>query len=110
MWERIEKTMPKFERCDMFDHTPDRTITLMPDSTGVKLDNRGEWIRVEWKVKRGFFKMYILADLDTKRILAFSLTDMKGGVAAQLLDCCAGCWAGTLEGTPPCWSQLPKWY
>ena len=78
--------MPKFERNDMFDHVLGRTIRLVPGSTGVKLGNRSEWISVEWKVKRGFFKMHILVDLDTGRIPAFSLTDMKGGDAAQLQD------------------------
>ena len=86
IWKRIGKTMPKLERNDMFDCAPGRTIRLVPDSTGVKLGNRGEWISVEWKVRSGFFKMHILVDLDTGRILAFSLTDMKGGDAAQLPD------------------------
>ena len=63
-----------------------RTIRLVPDSTGVKLGSRGGWLSVKWKVARGFFKMHILVDLDTRRILAFSLTDVKGGDAAQLPD------------------------
>ena len=86
IWKRIGKTMPKFERNDMFDRVPGRTIRLVPDSTGVRLGNGGEWLSVKWKVARGFFKMHILVDLDTRRILAFSLTDVKGGDAAQLPD------------------------
>ena len=109
IWKRIGKTMPKFERNDMFDCVLGRTIRLVPDSTRVKLGNRGEWISVKWKVARGFFKMHILVDLDTRRMLAFSLTYMKGGDAAQLPDCCAGRWASTLEGVFPCRSRLPRW-
>ena len=84
IWKRIGKTMPKFEGNGMFDCVPGRTIRLVPDSTGVKLGNRGEWLRVKWKVARGFFRMHILVDPDAGRILAFSLTDVKGGDAAQL--------------------------
>ena len=47
IWKRIGRTMPKFERNDMFDHTLCRTIRPVPDSTGVKLGSRSEWIRVE---------------------------------------------------------------
>ena len=86
IWKGIGKTMPKLERNGMFDCVLGRTIRLVPDSTGVKLGNRGEWLSVKWKVARGFFKMHILVDLDTGRILAFSLTDVKGGDAAQLPD------------------------
>ena len=50
----------------------------------IQNSNRGEWIRVKWNVKRGFFKMRILVDVDTRRVLEFCLTDMNGGDAAQL--------------------------
>ena len=109
IWKRIGKTLPKFERNDMFDCVLGRTIRLVPDSTGVKLGNRDEWFSVKWKVARGFFKMHILVDLGTKRILAFSLTDMKGGDAAQLPDLLCRALGGTLEGAFPCRSQLPRW-
>ena len=39
---------------------------------------------MKWNVKRGFFKMHIPVDVDTRRMLEFCLTDMNGGDAAQL--------------------------
>ena len=39
---------------------------------------------MKWNARRGFFKMHMLVDLDTRRILQFCLTDMNGGDAAQL--------------------------
>ena len=86
IWKRIGKTMPKLERNGMFDCVPGRTIRPVPDLTGVKFGNRGGRISVEWNVKRGFFKMRILVDLDAGRMPAFGLTDVKGGDAAQLPD------------------------
>ena len=84
IWKRIGASMPAFERNHTFRPEPGSAIRLAVDSTGIKNSNRGEWIRVKWNVKRGFFKMHILVDVDTRRILEFCLTDMNGGNAAQL--------------------------
>ena len=84
IWKRAGNVMPTFERAKTF-HRPDGgVIRLAPDSAGIQHSNRGEWIRVKWNVKRGFFKLYILIDLDTMMIVAFSMTDMSGGDGAQL--------------------------
>ena len=49
IWKRIGKTLLKFEGNDMFGHVLGRTIRRVPDSTGIKIGNRGEWISVKWK-------------------------------------------------------------
>ena len=54
-------------------------IRFAVDSTGLKQHNRGEWIRQKWKVRRGFVKMHILVDVDTKKILAVRVTDDRTG-------------------------------
>ena len=54
-------------------------VCLAVDSTGLKQHNRGEWIRQKWKVKRGFVKMHVLVDVDTKKILAIRVTDDRTG-------------------------------
>ena len=84
IWKRIGASMPEFERDPAFRPEQGSTVRLVVDSTGIKNSNRGEWISVKWNVKRGFFKLHILVDLDTLRILEFRLTDMNGGDAAQL--------------------------
>ena len=83
IWRRVGNKMPAFK------HDPEFTLKegvlrVAIDSTGIANSNRGEWIRVKWNVKRGFFKLHILVDLDTRRILAFALSDMNGGDAAHL--------------------------
>ena len=44
------------------------------DSTGLKVTNRGEWIRHKRKVKRGYLKIHIAVDIKRKRILSLDVT------------------------------------
>jgi transposase len=81
----------------------DKDVTIAVDSTGIKVSNRGEWIRKVWKVKRGFIKVHIAVDTKTKQILAIEVTkenvgdgkmlgrlvkssDLKGNVRKVLAD------------------------
>ena len=61
-------------------------MTLLADSSGLKQCNCGEWIRSKWKVRRGFVKLHLLADADTKRILAVAVTDEQTGDSPVLRD------------------------
>ena len=83
IWRRVGNAMPTFQHEPEFT-LGDGVLRVVVDSTGVANSNRGEWIRVQWNVKRGFFKLHILVDLDTRRILAFAMSDMNGGDAAHL--------------------------
>jgi hypothetical protein len=52
----------------------DKDVTIVVDSSGIKVSNRGEWIRKKWKVKRGFIKVHIAVDTRTKQILSMEVT------------------------------------
>ena len=67
-------------------YDPKKLLTLVVDSTGIKQFNRGEWIRQKWKVRRGFVKIHILADIETKKIIAVMVTDDKTGDSPVLKD------------------------
>ncbi len=84
IWKRIGRAMPRFEAGDVSGTTHGRVLRLVVDATGIALHNRGEWIRERWNVRRGFLKLHLLIDLDTRRIVSFSLTGMNGGDAGQL--------------------------
>ena len=59
---------------DKFDlHNYDNFVIAI-DSTGLKVTNRGEWIRHKWKVKRGYLKIHIAVDIKRKRILSLQVT------------------------------------
>ena len=59
------------------------------DSTGVKVSNRGEWIRHKWNVKRGYLKIHVAVDIKKKRILSLIVTSEEvhdGKILPELID------------------------
>ena len=77
---------PGSKKDGTFQPSKDGIIRPVPDYTGMKIGNRGERIRVKWKVNGGFFKLHILVDLDTRRILGFS--DKRGEIQISYLLSC----------------------
>lgn len=54
---------------------PEDTITIAVDSTGIKVTNRGEWIRDKWnRSRRGFIKIHVAVDIRTKHIVSMKVT------------------------------------
>ena len=46
------------------------------DSTGVKVTNRGQWMREKWDVrKKGYLKIHIAVNVKSKKILSIKVTD-----------------------------------
>jgi hypothetical protein len=52
----------------------DIITTIAVDSTGIKVTNRGEWIRDKWKKRRGFIKIHVAVNVRTKKILSMEVT------------------------------------
>jgi len=52
-------------------------IVVAVDSSGMKVTNRGEWIRNKWKIRKGWIKVHIAVDVKTKRLLALEVTDER---------------------------------
>jgi len=52
----------------------DDNFVIAIDVTGVKVTNRGEWIRHKWNVKRGYLKIHVAVDIKRKRILSLHVT------------------------------------
>jgi len=70
MWWRISRV--KVELDPSVD--PERDVTTAVDSTGIKVSNRGEWVRQKWAVKRGFIKVHLAVDVKTGKILSMQVT------------------------------------
>jgi hypothetical protein len=49
-------------------------IVIAVDSSGIKVANRGEWIRKKWRIRRGFIKMHLAVNINTKEIIALDIT------------------------------------
>ena len=47
------------------------------DCTGIKVTNRGEWMREKWNIHRGWIKVHLAVDVKTKEIVAIEVTDER---------------------------------
>ena len=65
-------------------------IVVALDSTGIKVTNRGEWMRDKWHIKRkGYLKIHIAVDVKSKKILSMRVTDEHvhdGRAVPELVD------------------------
>ena len=55
----------------------DEYIVIAIDSTGIKVTNRGQWMREKWHIKnrKGYLKIHVAVDVKTKKILSIKVTD-----------------------------------
>jgi hypothetical protein len=60
------------------DVSKDEYIVIAIDSTGIKVTNRGQWMRDKWHIKnnkKGYLKIHVAVNVKTKKILAMKVTD-----------------------------------
>jgi DDE family transposase len=50
-------------------------IIIAIDSTGIKITNRGQWIRDKWNIKKGYLKIHIAVNIHSKKIISIKVTD-----------------------------------
>ena len=50
-------------------------VIVAADSTGIKVTNRGEWMREKWRIRRGWIKLHIMIDVETNQVLGLAITD-----------------------------------
>lgn len=62
----------------------DQPVDIVIDSSGLKVSNRGEWMRQKWKVRRGFVKIHLTCDLKTHAITSVQITDEHVHDSTQL--------------------------
>jgi hypothetical protein len=53
----------------------DDYLIIAIDSTGIKVTNRGQWIRDKWGIRKGYLKIHVAVDVKTKKILSIKITD-----------------------------------
>jgi hypothetical protein len=72
IWWRIAKKMDIKLDTSIINSNDD--IVIAVDSTGIKVANRGEWMREKWKTRRGFIKIHIAVDVKSKQITSIQVT------------------------------------
>jgi Transposase DDE domain len=66
----------------------DNYFVIAIDSTGIKVSNRGEWIRHKWNVKR-YLKIHLAVDIKRKRVISLQVTSEHvhdGKILPKLVD------------------------
>ncbi len=66
----IEKTL--------LDHEGEDVVISL-DGSGIKVSNRGDWMRKVWKVHRGWIKVHVAVDEGRKQCVAIEVTDESVG-------------------------------
>src|SRR5215831_7518360 len=64
-------------------------IVIALASTGIKVANRGEWMRHKWHVRKGYLKIHVAVDIKKKRILSLEVTSEEvhdGKMLKKLVD------------------------
>jgi hypothetical protein len=56
------------------DEKVGNNIVIALDSTGIKVANRGEWMRHKWHVRRGYLKMHVAVDVRKKKVVSLQVT------------------------------------
>ena len=84
MWWRVSRVKVEL---DQSVAQGEEDIVIALDSSGIKVSNRGEWIRQKWKVRRGFIKIHLAVDVKTKQIISMQVTreDVPDGRMLKLL-------------------------
>lgn len=61
-------------------------VVIAVDSTGVKVTNRGEWMREHYgKKRKGYVKLHIAVDTKSKKVLSVKVTDDKRHDSTQMV-------------------------
>ena len=79
-----------------------RDIVVAVDSSGMKVTNRGEWIRNKWKIRKGWIKVHIAVDIKTKKLLALEVTDERVSDGKMLKSLVEQVKRRVLSSTPKC--------
>ncbi len=81
IWWRVTKILIDLDpRVDL-----NEKITMAVDSTGIKVTNRGEWIKEKWlKERRGFAKVHVAVDTKSKQIVSMKVTQEDTGDARMM--------------------------
>jgi len=74
---RINRLDIKIKDVDDDMKFTDEYIVIAIDSTGIKVTDRGQWMRDKWHIKnkKGYLKIHVTVNVKTKKILSMQVTD-----------------------------------
>ena len=72
---RINRLDVKIEDNNKSKEFEDDYLVVAIDSTGIKVTNRGQWLRDKWNIRKGYLKIHIAVNVKSKKILSMKVTD-----------------------------------
>ncbi len=81
IWHRLRRTYIQLEPPPLGS---DDGWVLSCDSTGIKISNRGEWLREKWHIQKGWIKAHIAVEVRSGAIVGIAVSDERA-VDAQFL-------------------------
>lgn len=72
LWKRLTK-----EEAEPVVPPQAHEHVLAVDSTGIKVTERGEWMRDKWRLRRGFIKAHVAVDTATSTVAAVIVSDER---------------------------------
>lgn len=82
IWHRLKRAKVEIEKPPV-GRRGDGWI-LSVDSTGVKVSNRGEWLREKWHIHRGWVKVHVAVEVRSGAIVGVAVSDERAADAQFL--------------------------
>ena len=86
LWRRIKAMEIRQEGSITTVRNGNDVLCLIPDTTGLAPATRSDWIHHKHRKARGFIKLSVMINQETREILAFRVTDERKGDSSQFKD------------------------
>ena len=86
LWRRIKSMETRQEGSITTVRNGNDVLCLIPDATGLAPATRSDWIHHKHRKARGFIKLSVMINQETREILAFRVTDERKGDSSQFKD------------------------
>jgi IS5 family transposase len=72
---RINRLNVKIKEDNKVKEFEEEYIVVAIDSTGIKVTNRGQWLRDKWNIRKEYLKIHVAIDVKSKKIISMKVTD-----------------------------------
>jgi len=81
-YSTLSLRIPKLELDLGYETREGEEVVIAVDSTGMKVTNRGEWMR---KKRKGYIKIHVAVDTKTKQVVSLEVTDERSDDGGKLV-------------------------
>ncbi len=81
-YSTLSLRIPKLDLPPIYEPKEGEAIVIAIDSTGIKVTNRGEWMR---KKRKGYIKIHVGVDIETKQVVSLEVSDDRTSDGEKLV-------------------------